>query len=193
MPKKQLNLGELADIRAGHSFRSKIEHDPRRGTVPVLQIRDITGGGALCSDQLPCLQWPTAAVPPYLQAGDIILPARGDHYNAVMAPEGVPVVASSQLFVLTSRSSAALPEYLCWYLNQPRAQNYFLSSRAGTSIPMLNKRALGALPVQLPSLETQHQLLALQQQWQRERQLTQQLLDNRERMLQGVFAKLLES
>lgn len=185
-------LRSLADIRVGYSFRTKIEHDPL-GTVPVLQIKDVSRGGSVLSEQLPRLQWPTAERPPYLEPGDIVLPARGDHYAASLLPAGLPVVASSQLFVLTCRSNALLPDYLCWYLNRPDAQNYFLSNRAGSSIPMLNKQSLGLLNVDVPPLETQQRILVLQTMWERERVLVRQLLINRQKMLDGVFNKLLES
>jgi hypothetical protein len=185
-------LSNLADIRVGYSFRTKIKHDPL-GSVPVLQIKDITRGRELRPDQLPRLRWPTAEPPPCLSPGDIVLPARGDHYSATMLPAGPPIVASSQLFVLSAHSHALLPEYLCWYLNRPQAQNYFLANRAGSSIPMLNKQSLGALDVQVPPLETQQRILLLQAAWERERALTQQLLINRQKMLDGVFDQLLES
>ena len=111
-------LKNLADIRVGYSFRTKIEHDPL-GVVPVLQIKDLTRDGGIQPDQLPRLQWPTAEPPPYLAPGDIVLPARGDHYAAALLPPGPPAVASSQLFVLTVHNKALLPEYLCWALNRP--------------------------------------------------------------------------
>lgn len=186
------SLQSLADIRTGYSFRSKIEHDPL-GVVPVLQIRDISRGNRIVPEQLPRMRWPVAGEPPYLEPGSIVLPARGDHYDAAFPPEGIPIVASSQLFVLKPKGSNVLPQYLCWYLNQPKAQNYLLNSRAGTSIPMLNKQTLGLLPVSVPPLQTQRKILALQELCDQEQQLTQQLMINRQKMLEGVFAKLLES
>ena len=188
----RMPLKSLADIRVGYSFRTKIEHDPL-GAVPVLRIKDVTREDGVQPGQLPRLQWSSTEPPPYLAPDDIILPARGDHYGAILAPAGPPVVASSQLFVLTVRDPNLMPEYLRWALNRPAAQSYFLTHRAGSSIPMLNKQSLGLLPVQLPSLDTQQQILALQTLWEQEHRLQQQLLVNRHKMLDGVFAKLLES
>jgi restriction endonuclease S subunit len=57
---------------------------------------------------------------------------------------------------------------------------------------MLGIDSLGALPVPVPSLETQRKILALQRLWEQEKQLTEQLLHNRETMLASIFQHLLE-
>lgn len=59
-------------------------------------------------------------------------------------------------------------------------------------MPMLNKQSLGALPVKLPPLATQQKIVFIQRCWEQEKQLTEQLLSNRELMLDGIFQQLLE-
>jgi len=184
-------LYALADIRTGHTFRGKIVHDTQ-GKIHILQIKDIKGRGRIQPDRLPRMQWPGTGEPLLLEAGDIVLPARGEYQNAAIIDGMAPMVASSQLFVLQPRSKAITPEFLSWYLNQPAAQNYFRINRTGSNIPMLSKQALGALPVSIPPLRTQHKITALQALWEREKRLAEQLLHNREQMLTGMFQKLLE-
>lgn len=185
------SLHSLADIRSGHTFRGRIPEDPR-GEVRFVQIKDIKGQTQLQSEHLPRTHWQGAAEPPLLSACDILLPARGEYYDAVVVDGAAPVVATSQFWVLTPRSRSIGSDYLAWYLNRPEARSYFLTHRTGTGIPMLSKNALGELPVPVPALEIQRRILALQQLWERERELTEQLLHNRKRMLAGIFQHLLE-
>ena len=184
-------LHSLAAIRTGHTFRGRITEDPQ-GDIHYVQIKDIKGQTQLRSETLPRTNWQGPAEPPMLGAGDILLPARGEYYDAVVADGAAPVVATSQFFVLRPRSDAVTADYLGWYLNRPEARSYFLTHRTGTSIPMLSKSSLGELPVPVPTLEVQHQILALQQLWEQEQELTELLLHNRERMLTGIFQQLLE-
>ncbi|MEG7521823.1 MAG: restriction endonuclease subunit S [Chromatiales bacterium] len=184
-------LYTIANIRAGHTFRGKINEDPT-GNLPVLQIKDLKDRAMLTADQLPRINWQGAKEAATVKPGEILLPARGEYYRASILRGDEPVMAASQLYVLRITSKQIVPEYLNWYLNQSVAQHYFLTHRSGTSMPMLNKQSLGALPVAVPTLATQEKIVSVQRCWEEEQQLTKQLLANRERMLNGIFQQLLE-
>lgn len=185
-------LCHIADIRVGYSFRTKIENDPA-GDVRVLQISDIRNIAVLDPQELPLVRWSVASTPPLLRPGDVVMPARGEHYDALVVESDEPTVASGQLFVIAPKSTTVCPDYLCWFLNQPESQNYILKNRAGSSIPSLSRAVLSDLPVALPSQEAQQKILDLAQLWQREQVLSQQLLANRQKMLDGIYSKFLES
>lgn len=193
MPKPRLEpLETLADIRSGYTFRDKIPEDSQ-GNLRFVQIKDIKGRFAVAVDTLPRMRWPDVAALPLLRAGDVVVPSRGEYYEAAILVGAEPAVATGQLFSLRApETSAVIPEFLCWYLNRPAAQNYFHGARTGSNISMLNKQALGALPVPVPSLETQRKIVGLHNLWERERRLAEQLLHNRERMFAGIYQKLLE-
>ncbi len=184
-------LADLAEIRSGYTFRARVQDDPL-GDVSVLQIKDLKGHGDGFPKELPRIRWEGAGAPPVLAAGDIVLPGRGEYHEAVMADGKVPVIATSQMFVLRVQGRAVTPQYLCWYLNQPQAGAYFRAHLTGSNMPMLTKQALAAMPVPVPPLETQHKIIALQRLWERERDLTQRLLHNRETLFKGIFQHLLE-
>ena len=189
-------LNAIADIRAGHTFRGRIEEDPA-GNIPVLQIKDLKDRAMLTADQLPRIHWPgektSARDIPAAQPGDIVLPARGEYYRAAVLQGNKPVIVTNQLFILRVTSKDITPEYLSWYMSQSTAQHYFLTHRSGTSMPMLNKQSLGALPVVVPPLKTQDKIVSLQRCWEQEKHVTEQLLNNREKMLKGIFQQLLEA
>lgn len=183
-------LGSLANIRVGHSFRTRIQNEAG-GDIRILQIRDVKDDGAeIPLDSLPRMTWSGPTSPPLLKPGDVVLPSRGERYEAALITSDLPMLASGQLYILRPNRAGLTPEYLCWYLNQPQARNYILKNRAGTGIPTLSRPVLAALPVAVPSVTTQHKIVELQHLWQQEQTLSQQLLINRQKMLDGIFSKL---
>jgi hypothetical protein len=182
----------LADIRVGHSFRTGIEDDPH-GDIRVLQIRDIRGEGGIAFDSLPRVTWPASGRPPLLKPGDIMLPARGEHYDATLIRGNDRAIASGHVYIVHPKQEALSPEYLCWYLNRQAAQSYILRNRAGSSMSTLSRQVLEALPVPVPAAATQRKIVELAHLWQQEQSLTRELQSNRRQMLDGIFNKLLES
>ena len=103
------------------------------------------------------------------------------------------MVASSQFILIRPRSAKVSAEFLCWSLNQPRLQRYLEDiASQGSSIPMLGTTAAKALKLDIPPLATQQKILRLNRIWEQEQRLSRELLNNRERMLQGMFLQLLK-
>ena len=182
-------LSSLASIRSGFPFREKIVHDDT-GDVRVLQIRDLRLNRATEAADLPLIKTPKGRST-LLEPGDIVIPARGEHYQAVNFTLPETTLASSQLLTLRVTNDSVLPGYLCWALNQPKAQHTLHNESRGSNMPLLSRQSLSAIQVSLPPLATQQKIIDLQQLWQQEQHLTQQLLNNREAMLKGMFQQLL--
>jgi len=195
-----ISLGQIADIRSGFTFRGKIE-ELSKGNAFVVQIKDIrqrqdmTGVDLLDVKQMPQIQWDGRAKT-LVTPNTVLLPARGGYFRAAYTgaeTSALPVVASSQVILIRPRSAKVTAEFLCWSLNQPRMQRYLEDiASQGSSIPMLSTAAARALKLDIPSLATQHKILHLNRIWAQEQQLTRDLLNNRERMLQGMFLQLLK-
>ncbi len=183
-------IKSIATIQSGHTFRSKIANDPQ-GNARVLRISELRVYPHVEAAELPLVQWDMAKTSALIKPTDVIMPARGQYYGAKLVQLHEPVLASNQLHILRIQDNAVLPEYLCWALNQDGVQQSIAGSLRGTGIPQLNKKNLGEVQVTVPSLETQKKIIVLQAVWEQEQQLTQQLLDNRETMLKGMFQHLL--
>ena len=56
---------------------------------------------------------------------------------------------------------------------------------------MLNAVNASTIPIKVPPLDIQQKIVHLNALWEQEKQLTQKLLHNRERMLQGMYQNLL--
>lgn len=188
-------LNNIATLKGGHTFREKIAEIPS-GTVHVLQIKDIRRHHAellqseLQADILPFIQWDGSASA-LLSSGSVVLPMRGEYYKAVIFNGPANVVAGGQLLVINVTTAKVLPAWLCWALNQSTAQHYLEAESKGSNISSLSRHSAGLLPLQVPSLETQHKIIALQLLWEQEQHLTRQLLHNRETLLQGMFQQLM--
>jgi len=189
MPTRLCKLSELADVRSGYTFRGALKNDPA-GDVRVLQIKDARRSAVIIPDSLITVRWEGSKAPPSLTPGEIAVVARGDTNNAALCIEGQRVVASSQFFILSPKTSEILPEYLCWMINLPESQQNL--ERIGSSIQAISKHSLMHMQIPLPSLETQTRLAHLQRLWDEEDQLIAELHTNREQMLKGIYQQLIK-
>lgn len=183
-------LDNLAQIRSGYPFRGSVKHDPA-GDIRVLQIRDLRRGETLNVEALSRVMAPNHHSAHLLQPGDVVLPARGDHRKAVPFTLTEPTIPSNHLHAVRVTSPDVLPGYLCWALNQPEPQHAMQNEARGTAIPLLTRSSLGAIRIPLPTLATQRRIVELHELRRREQTLTQQLLTNREHMLNGMIQQLM--
>ena len=197
-------LGYIADIRTGFTFREKVEEVSVGGNAHVAQIKDVrsaweqTNTALLQASQLPMINW-EGKDNAFVSPGTVLLPSRGSKGGYFRAsclvsghPSELPVVVSSQFLVITPKQGI-LPEFLCWSLNRPEMQHWISEGAGsqGTSLVMLNAKLAKELELAIPDLSTQQKILHLNELWEKEQQLTQTLLNNRETMLQGMFQHLL--
>lgn len=197
-------LGDIAEVRTGFTFREKIGELSTSGNAHVAQIKDVRGTleatntTALRAHQLPKIQW-QGKDKAFVSPGAVLLPSRGakgGYFRAsclMQDPQSeLPVVVTSQFLVITPKPGI-LPEFICWSLNRPEMQ-HVLSQGAGsqgTSLVMLNTKAAKSLELTVPDMTIQQKIVHLNELWEKEQQLTQALLNNRETMLQGMFQQLL--
>ncbi|MCK9237953.1 MAG: restriction endonuclease subunit S [Thiopseudomonas sp.] len=203
-PTKIKALGDIADIRSGFTFREKIDELTSGGNAHVAQIKDVrsawetTHTAMLHAHQLPMINW-EGKDKAFASPGTVLLPSRGSKGGYFRASclvsdqsSELPVVVSSQFLIITPKQGI-LPEFLCWSLNRPEMQHWISEGAGsqGTSLVMLNATTAKALQLNIPTLAIQQKIMRLNELWEKEQQLTQALLNNRETMLQGMFQHLL--
>jgi len=182
-----IQLDKLVDIRSGHAFRSKLEHTPLEWNYTVLQLKDVQKDGAINLNQATQLKISGEKAPQPLRIGDILLRARGGYYySGLFTAEAPNVIAAGPFFILTPDTDKTDPAYLCWFLNQQGAQQYFNRNDSGSNIAMISKQTISELPVTLPSLATQHKIAKVHQSWLKEKKVSEQLISNREKMVRGL-------
>ncbi|MGC6012702.1 restriction endonuclease subunit S [Enterobacter kobei] len=191
MPATLIELGDIATIRSGYTFRGAIEPVPD-GDVRILQIKDLELDWQGDHEVLPAISWEQRVEPPFLRQGEIVVAARGNRNVAVVYRSDIPVVATSQFLIVTLRTeeSEIAPEYLCWVLNHPVTQQMF--NRSGTNIQLITKAALSDVEIPVPPVHTQRKLIELQRVWQEEDKLISKLQKNRHQLELGILQKLLK-
>ncbi len=184
-------LKTLVDVRAGHPFRGSVP-TADDGNARVIQMRDVSPDGHIAWAQLPRTGLPPTA--DWLHDGDVLFAARGGRNYAVCL-SGVPpqTVCSQYFFVLRCKAPSVLPDYLAWTINRAPCQRYLASNAEGTDQLSIRRGVLEDMPIALPSLEQQHQLVALASAARQERRCLEALIQNREQQLDAIAHDLLQS
>lgn len=189
---KMVPIRQVANIRTGYTFR-ELTSGKETSEVLGLHIRDIRDSKVVEPKRLSNIIWQGRSELPALQPGEVVFAAKGNNNRAALfLDQEHKVIPSNQFLVLSVRTTEYLsPGFLCWVLNYTPTQQRMAEFQSGTSMFSISKQALGALSIPLPSLEDQKKILHLDDLLERERLLTEALMDNRETQVQGVVQQLL--
>tara|TARA_R110000764_G_scaffold112761_10_gene199795 strand:+ start:23028 stop:23645 length:618 start_codon:yes stop_codon:yes gene_type:complete len=191
-------LDELAEIHPGYPFRGRLSLADA-GNAHVVQFRHILVGEPLNDKHgkfLDCVILPGRKHPTYLRRGDVIFMAKGARNNAVVigdVPANTVCTPNFYHIRLKEDASNLMPEFLAWQINHGTAQQYFATCSQGSAAPSVTKSQLECLPIIIPPIEKQRQIVGLADAAIRERQLLNQLIENRQRMVNAVGHQLLRS
>lgn len=184
-------LGTEVRIRAGYPFRGAIEEVPD-GPVRAVQMKDV--------DRVHGVDWHGVIrtrlggrrEPDWLAPDDLLFVARGTRFYASCAGElPGPAVCGPHLFHLRVRPGRdLLPAFLAWHINQAPFQRALQRAAEGSSQLSVRRPVLESLPIGLPSLADQERIVALVRLAQRERQLHDLLIRNRERQFESIAEAL---
>ena len=129
----------------------------------------------------------------FLGNGDVLFCARGTRNQAAACVADVDrVVVGSQFFILRVAGGAVLPEYLAWYINQQPAQRYLNERTAGSHVRMILRDDLLDLPVAVPTLKVQRQILELHRLQIEEQRLLVQLGQKRQQLMSRLCVEAAE-
>lgn len=154
-------LATLAEVHTAVVFRDQAPQEHPEGNVRALAIRDVVAATPVSWSELPRVVVAEKYRANCLQAGDVVIPSRGDYYRALLfTGADLPVLPVGQLNVI--RPVAGLDAgYLVWFLNLPTTGAKLKHMLTGTSIKALTKMALQTLEVKLPDMERQRHIAAI--------------------------------
>ena len=186
-------IGNIAEILFGVNIQNRYS----AGEIRYLQMSDFDDSGLIINNQ-PAVFVETADLNTerqLLQAGDILLPAKGGRNMAFYIEESyLPAVASSSFFVVRLQTTLIDARFLMLYLNQPSTQVKIKSMISTTAtVPVLNKKDFLNLPVPIVPMAQQHKIIHLHRLHQQERQLTMQALAQKELRFQGIFTHIIQN
>jgi hypothetical protein len=178
-------LSELAIIRLGIAFRSRLEHDAA-GDVAILQMKDVDEGTGLSYATATRGVLPKENPDLLLRRGDLVFRSRGRSTGAALVGSGVPpaVLAAPLLLIRPTRIQS---DYLYWYINSEHAQAQLASVAAGTSVQMISAESLRALPIPVPPVAAQERIAEIARLIRREVDLANQLTTRRKQLANHIL------
>ena len=195
-PKRRCLLQSIATIQPGYPFRGKLELNDN-GDAFVVQYRHLVAGEPLDDTQghtLDRVSLTGRKRPEYLCSGDILFMAKGTRNDAAVVrelPNNTVCTPNFYLIRLTPGACNLIPEFLAWQINHFDDQRYFAERSQGSAVPSITKSELENLPIVMPSLKQQKVMVELITAARREKQQLNQLIENRQRMIDAVGHQLL--
>ncbi len=179
-------LSAVCEIQSGYSARAR-PAKAERGSLAV-QLGDVREDGVCELADLERLDLGRLHARYFVTNGDVLFRSRGDRTTA-SAVQGLdePAAVILPLVILRPLRNRVEPRYLAWALNRPSAQRHFEASARGTNLRMIPRAALDDLELDLPDLQTQRAIVALDDLAEQERRLCVRAADLR---LQAVGLQL---
>ncbi|MFJ0260999.1 restriction endonuclease subunit S [Acinetobacter baumannii] len=191
----QLQLKGITEINAGYPFRGKIP-EVAGSSIVVVQMKDVSVVNGIDWPHCMGTELTGKKTPDWLQATDILIAARGNHYYAVqvgnrLLENDFQAVAAPHFFVVRITRPDVLPEYLTWLLNQSPCQKYLEQNSEGSVGKSIRRSVLEETPIAVPPLAKQKTIAEMVLALQQERQIVEQLLRNDEQMMTVIATDLL--
>lgn len=180
-------LGQVASIRMGYPFRSRLEHDAT-GAIAVVQMKDIDDASLLHVEDAIRVDLADVKEHHLIRQGDLVFRSRGrtNSVALISADIGPAVLAAPMLLI---RPVEVLPAYLLWYINLPTVQATLAAQAEGTSVRMISKAALEALEIPVPSRRKQQLIVEASALATTEQGLLEQIASKRKHLADGVLMR----
>ena len=183
-----MRLGDACTIHTGDTARARLEPSTAGGVLAI-QLRDISPDGLVDPERLTRVQLDGLADRYFVHAGDVVFRSRGERNTASALDERLrePALAVLPLMVLRPKRDVVTPEYLAWAINQPPAQRHFDNAARGTNIRMIPRSSLDDLELDVPDIETQRKIVAIDVLAERERELSLTAAEARRKLMSLIL------
>lgn len=185
-----MRLADACTIHTGYTARGRLEPTVAGGVLAI-QLRDISPDGLVDPERLTRVQLEDLADRYFVRAGDVVFRSRGERNTASALDERLkePALAVLPLMVLRPNLDVVTPEFLAWAINQPPAQRHFDVAARGTNIRMIPRSSLDDLELDVPDIETQRRIVAVDALAERERELSQLAAETRRKMMSLILVE----
>lgn len=181
--RSQTRLQDCARIIVGLEYEELIKTD-QPGPYRELQIKHLAPDQPVPFEILPPIHLKRDPITQIVRNGDVLFTARNQRKIAVPVLS-VPknIVVRSSIYILRVDPQRLDPEYLAWYLNQPRLQSYLEQRAKGSNVAVISRIEAARIPVLLPSLAQQKAFVRVHQLRLAETRLQQELEAQQNRLL----------
>ncbi|WP_296117537.1 restriction endonuclease subunit S [uncultured Neisseria sp.] len=190
---KAIALKYLAQLSSGFTIRESLDFLDV-GEVKAVQIKDLPKHiHQINTDLLTDIEWRYDSKPQYLSHNAILFVSRGEPAAYLFTGDiNEKVVASNPFIIIYLNDKTILPEFMVWYLNNAiTAKNYLNSVSRGSSLPITTIGALKELPVIVPPLAQQQEIIYRHLHMQKEKQHLEQLIQLRHEYNNALAEQLL--
>lgn len=186
-----IKIKDIARIQMGYSFRSKLEAS-ETGNIKVIQMKDLLDDNIVDCNGLMKIEMQTPKEQHFVRKGDLLFRSRGQINTSAVILENPEeaIVASPLIRIRITNPETVLPEYLNWYISQTDAQRYLTSVQAGTSVNMIRTQQLEQMPVHIPSLSIQKNIVELAALSARERTILNILAEKRDKYISTLLTQI---
>jgi hypothetical protein len=168
-----LKLREISHVLSGVSIK-----EANDGASRVMRLADLSDLKAGRKPTLATGEAPAVARALSIDAGDLIVGARGAATDVVVANESIiGAFISLDLYLVRPNPQLVNPEYLATFLELPATQGYLTGGKQGTGLARLGKDALEETEIPLPPMHRQLLIAELSQTFKSEAALLTRLAD----------------
>ncbi len=169
---------------SGYSFRGKIT-PAKQGDLRVIQLKDVENNYTTIGNDCIFVNKNQVKGKYYLKDGDILFISKGANNYAIpfYADDNYPSVASSAFFIVRLDETKANANFVAWYINQSKVQQYLESQATGTYTTSINRETIENIPILLPSISKQDKIANIAAFAIKEKNLYHQLIEEKSRLI----------
>ena len=201
----QTRLKKVATVTPGYPFRRRIIPD-KGGEFQVIQGKDFDANFHLVENGVTRINLAenmtfrsNVGLQKQLERylilkGDVMFLSRGTRTLAsaiTISPENT--VAAGSFHVIRPELEKILPDYLAWWINQPRSQSRLKVQTRGTHISFVSIADLEDLKIEIPLIETQQKIVNLLKLKKKEALLMQRQSELSESLINFICNKAVKS
>ena len=179
----KIKLSNIGEFQSGVYEKANINADTR-----YLQAVHFTRSGIFDKTVPAQLKLNNKLEKHLLKEGDLLFAAKGLNNFAVVYYNGIgKAVASSSFIVIKLESDSKkiiLPDYLAWFITHNKQIKLMHEQQLGTTIPSISMKQLGELEINIPPLAIQKKIVAIHQLWEKEKELTLQIEEWKDKQVQ---------
>lgn len=132
------------------------------GTVPYVEVKDLQGNSLIGKHlRRTSTELDEEFAGARLQGGDVVMAVRGSYERSAVVPAELLDANMSRDVARIAPLPQLRPEYLNAWLQCSFARQYFSRHARGVAVKGVNISALRALPIAVPSIDTQELLVKL--------------------------------
>lgn len=173
-------ISEIAEVFSGVYLQAA-----PYGEVAYLQIKDLLSESPEKTASKVTLS--TKNEHYLLAKGDLLFAGKGTTYLCKVFDLDIPAVASTTLYIIRLTSKDILPDYLCWYLNQPSVMAVMKTQQVGTGTPLIHKQVVEDFEIPVPDIDTQRQIVELAKLQAKEKELYQAIAEKRQLIINQLI------